>query len=203
MALRAVGAGVGRTGTTSLKAALEQLLDAPCYHMFEVMEHPEHLPHWQQAVDTGDAAWDEVFDGYGAAVDWPVASFYRELMNRYPDAVVILSTRDADGWWKSASSTIFSPEVLMSDRVSPEWRDMVIGMMSTRFSPALDDPEAMKAAYAAHNAAVRASVPTDRLLEWQPGDGWEPICAALELPVPVAPFPHLNTGDEFRSQFEV
>src|SRR5205823_714771 len=109
MTLRLVGAGLGRTGTHSLKLALEQLLGAPCYHMFEVLQHPDHIPVWQQAVDGAGSGtdWDAVFSGYRSAVDWPVAAFWRELADAYPDAVVLLSVRPADEWWRSADKTIW------------------------------------------------------------------------------------------------
>ncbi len=200
MGLRVVGAGLGRTGTNSLQLALQRLLDEPCYHMVEVFGHPEHIPVWQRAVDGRPVDWDALFDGYGAAVDWPVAAFWRELSLHYDDALVLLSTRrDAETWWRSASETIFQ----VGTRPRPDdptfgaQYDMVHAMFATRFTPAWQDEGAAKAAYEAHNAAVRAEVP-DRLLEWQPGDGWEPICAALDLPVPAEPFPHVNTTDDFR-----
>src|SRR5581483_5643355 len=107
MTLRVVGAGVGRTGTHSLKLALEQLLGAPCYHMLEVFGHPEHVPSWAAAADGSLTDWDAIFTGYGAAVDWPAAAFWREISAAYPDALVLLSVRDPDSWWKSASNTIW------------------------------------------------------------------------------------------------
>src|SRR6478752_2424623 len=107
MALQVVGAGLGRTGTASLQAALEQLLDARCYHMLEVFGKPDVAATWSRAVDGDSPHWDELLGEYGATVDWPAAAFWRELSDAYPDAIVLLSTRDADGWWKSVSNTIF------------------------------------------------------------------------------------------------
>jgi len=197
--LRVVGAGLGRTGTHSLKLALETLLGAPCYHMLEVFEHPEHVPLWQQAVDTGNAPWDELFRDYAAAVDWPVGSFYREVADAYPDAVVLLSTRDADSWWRSADATIFNfPRMELPPEMAG-WLGMITDMMATRFTAQLDDEAAAKAAYERHNAEVRSTIPAERLVEWHPGDGWEPLCDALGVPVPDEPFPHVNTTAEFRA----
>src|SRR5207253_5577073 len=168
VALRVVGAGVGRTGTNSLKVALEQLLGGPCYHMFEVMQHPEHVPLWSQAVRGELGNWDEILGDYVAAVDWPVASFWPELVEANPDALVLLSTRDsADTWWTSAHNTIFT---FMTADLPPEmheWREMVVAMMRTRFTDRLDDEAEAKAAYGRHNEAVRRAVPEERLLEWQ------------------------------------
>ena len=107
MTIKVVGAGVGRTGTHSLKVALEQLLGGPCYHMFEVMGHPDHIALWQAAADDEDPQWDRIFDGYAATVDWPAASFWREIADHYPDAKVLLSTRPTDAWWASANQTIW------------------------------------------------------------------------------------------------
>jgi hypothetical protein len=200
MSLRVVGAGLGRTGTHSLQLALQELLDAPCYHMMEVIGHPEHIEIWQRAIEGKPVQWDPVFDGYAAAVDWPAAAFWRELSARSPDALVLLSVRDADKWWKSASSTIFET----ADRPRPEdppfgaVHDMVESMLTRCFTPAWREEDAAKAAYEAHNAAVRVAVPADRLVEWHPGDGWEPICAALGVEMPSVPFPHVNTTEDFR-----
>jgi hypothetical protein len=200
MTLRIVGAGLGRTGTTSLKAALEQLLDAPCYHMVEVFGNPEAAMTWSRAVDGELPDWDEFLAGYRATVDWPAATFWPELSEAYPDAKVLLSTRDADAWWTSASNTIFESMQVEIEPDSPfaAQREMILNLLHSRFTLNWDDPDAAKAAFLRHNADVRARVPADRLVEWHPGDGWGPLCAALDLPEPDVPYPHVNTTDEFR-----
>ena len=194
MTLRVVGAGMGRTGTHSLKLALERLVAEPCYHMFECIERPEHMLLWTAAAQGDSPDWDELFSGYGAAVDFPASAFWPELVQAYPDALILLSVRDTEGWWRSASETIF-PAVL-SQPQGP-FRDMLDALWSARFTLAVDDESAAKAAYEAFNDRVRAEAPPERLLEWHPGDGWGPICAALGLPVPDEPFPHANTKAEF------
>jgi hypothetical protein len=191
--LRLVGAGLGRTGTLSLKLALERLLGAPCYHMLEVFTHPAHVSAWHAAAQGRPTDWSALFRGYAATVDWPGASFYRELMDAYPDAVVLLSVRDPEAWWKSAHATIF-PSIR---RAPPEWRAMVETMMSARFTGALEDRDACISAFERHNAEVRRVVPASRLLEWRASDGWGPLCAALGLPVPAEPFPHANSTEDF------
>jgi hypothetical protein len=199
MTLRVVGAGLGRTGTNSLKLALERLVGEPCYHMYEVMRHPHHVPMWAAAARGEPVDWHALFADFGATVDWPSATFWRELADAYPDAVVLLSTRrSAAEWWRSADDTIF---MHLREPTMPgmeEWRAMVDVAIVERFPGVPDDADAAMASYEAHNAAVRTAVPADRLLDWQPGDGWGPICAALGVPVPDEPFPHVNTTDDFR-----
>jgi Sulfotransferase domain len=199
LALRVVGAGLGRTGTHSLKLALERLLDAPCYHMIEVLGHPEAVPRWRDAI-AGEPRWDDIYAGYAAAVDWPTSAFWRDLMRAAPDAIVLLSVRDADGWWTSASHTIFeSMQRMEGDDPVPGFGDMVTALLTERFTPHWGDRSEAIAAYERHNDAVRAAVPSDRLLEWHPGDGWGPLCAALDVGLPDEPFPHVNTTEEFRA----
>jgi hypothetical protein len=197
MELAVVGAGVGRTGTHSLKIALEQLLDAPCHHMLEILGDPVQVPAWTDAIEGRPVDWSTLLTRYRALVDWPGASFWPELSAANPDALVLLSVRDPESWYRSASNTIF----LAFDHMPPElapWMGAVRKLLHDRFSDRLDDPTAMMDAFARHNDAVRAEIPAGRLLEWSPGDGWEPICDRLGLPVPTEPFPVTNTTDEFR-----
>jgi len=201
MALKVVGAGLGRTGTHSLKLALEQLLGGPCYHMVELFPRPEHIPVWHRAIRGEQVDWAALFDGFIAAVDWPAAAVWREVADAYPEAVVLLSVRDsAEAWWRSFSQTILEvmrrAEAAGSD---PDPWHAMLGDMLRRFSPDGLGPDAAMAAYEAHNREVRDAVAADRLVEWRPGDGWGPICAGLGLPEPAEPFPHVNTTDEFQA----
>lgn len=204
MALQIVGAGVGRTGTNSLKLALEQLLGGPCYHMIEVFGRPEHVPAWHAAYTGGPVDWPGLFADFRAAVDWPAAGRWRQLAAAFPDAPVLLSTRNsADEWFASADGTIF--EVIRRSAAPANtsdggdaWRAMAGAMMHS-FSPAGLDRASAIDAYERHNAEVRAEVPAARLVEWRPGDGWEPLCRALGVAVPGEPFPHVNTSAEFRA----
>jgi hypothetical protein len=201
MTVRVVGAGLGRTGTNSLKVALEQLLGGTCYHMAEVFGRPDDIATWQDAVDGRPVDWHALFRDFTAAVDWPVVGFWPEIAAAYPDAIVLLSTRSsAQAWWKSADETIFAVTRRAVDEAGPmrDQMHMIRGLFD-RFSPGWDDAATAQRAYEEHNATVRATVPRERLVDWQPGDGWEPICAALGVPVPDAPFPHTNTKDDFRA----
>jgi Sulfotransferase domain len=207
MALRVVGAGLGRTGTASLKLALERLLGRPCYHAYELTNRhlDEHVPLWHEAVRGREPDWNDVYRDYAATVDWPGASFWRSLAQAYPDAVVLLSTRDTEDWFRSADATIidFTRRTAEQGVASwtPEmqaWYSMILELFETRFVPAPFEEHAAKQAYERHNAEVRAEVPADRLLEWHPGDGWAPLCERLGVPVPDEPFPHINHMDTWR-----
>ena len=201
MTLRVVGAGLGRTGTHSLKLAFEQLFGAPCYHMLEISQHPEDIVQWQSAAEGVMPDWHQLFANYRAAVDWPASAYWSELADAFPDAIVVLSTRPTDEWWRSADRTIWAVSRLPvpPDPVAQAQMTMVKLMLSERFTPQWSDETASKVAYERHNERVRATVAPERLVEWQPGDGWARLCAALELPVPDTEFPHVNTTDEFRA----
>ena len=195
--LKVVGAGVGRTGTHSLKIALEQLLGGTCHHMVEVFAHPDEVPVWTDAIDGKSIDWPALMQGYRAQVDWPGGSFWPELSAANPDALVLLSTRDPDAWFTSCSNTIFAGLRQMVDG-GDQWMAAMLRLFKERFSDQIQDRDAMVAAYEKHNDAVRAAIPEERLLEWTPSDGWEPICERLGVPVPSEPFPVTNTTKEFR-----
>jgi hypothetical protein len=201
MSLKVVGAGVGRTGTNSLKVALETLLGDPCHHMFEVISDPSQIPAWTNAIDGGAVDWATMpAAGFGSLVDWPGASFWPELSAANPDALVLLSVRDPESWYRSASNTIF----LIFDNCPPElkpWFETMRALLGERFSDQLDNPTAMMDAFERHNAAVRQAVAPDRLLEWTLGDGWDPICDRLGVDVPDQPFPATNALNDWRANF--
>jgi len=205
--MKLIGAGLPRTATLSQKIALEMLGMGPCYHMVDVLGNLDRAAQWRQALD-GPARWDEIFDGYESTVDWPGAYFYEELMETYPDAKVLLSARDADAWENSMRETIwgiFYGDCLMKDlsnargRVDQRWFDY-IGMMKEMWqrSGLLDAAGgADGAAMQRYNEEVQERVPSDRLLVWTAGDGWEPLCQFLEVDVPDAPFPRVNDQKGF------
>jgi hypothetical protein len=198
MQLKVVGAGVGRTGTHSLKVALEQLLGGPCHHMIEILGDPSQVPGWTDAIEGRPVDWSALLSAYRAIVDWPGGAFWREISAANPDALILLSVRDPEAWYRSASNTIFHTFDNMPPEVQP-WMTSVRKLLHDRFSDRFDDPAAMIDAFERHNAAVRAEVPASRLLEWTPGDGWDPICERLGLAVPAEAFPVTNTTDDFRA----
>jgi len=195
--LRVIGAGLGRTGTHSLKLALERLLGAPCYHMAEIFQRPQDIPIWHAAANGERVDWHALFADYAAAVDWPPAAFWPQIADAFPDAIIVLSVRDAAGWWKSASSTILATyQRGPKPDDHPGWR----AMFSNTFTPDFLDETAAKAAFDRHNADVRKRAPANRLVEWRATDGWGPLCAALGVPVPAEPFPVSNTSEQFRAR---
>jgi len=195
-----IGAGFGRTGTNSMRLALEQLGFGPCHHMYEVMTKPRLVPFWEAAVTDGSANWEELFQGYRSTVDWPACDFWAPLSETFPDARVLLTTRSAESWWKSVSKTIFTS--LQDDSVHPDPHRQRVGAMvrklaSRTFGDRLNDRAHCMAVFEAHNAAVEAAIPEGRRLTYHVGDGWEPLCAWLGAPVPDTPFPKTNSREEF------
>jgi len=200
--LRVIGAGLGRTGTNSLKVALERLLDAPCYHMLEVQRRLTDAQVWLDALHGRPAGLRELLADYAATVDWPAAALWQWLAKEHPDAVVLLSLRDdAATWLRSARATIM-PVAEPDWHDDPDWASMreMDEAMFAAFDPHWRDDAAAKAAYDRHVETVRREVAPERLVEWRPGDGWEPLCTALGVPVPNEPFPHVNSTAEFTAR---
>ena len=206
MALSVIGAGMPRTGTLSLKKALERLGFGPCHHMTEVFADPASWPLWDRVADGEAVDWGEVFAGWRATTDAPGCWFYRELAERYPDAKLILTERDPDRWFDSMAATIFSAEHRQTMQASPVGQ--IIRKLSTRKMPAAapvagswapPGREVMTAMFRAHSAAVCAAIPPERLLIYRVTEGWGPLCAFLGVGVPNEPFPQVNNPDEFRT----
>jgi hypothetical protein len=212
--LHVIGAGFGRTGTLSLKAALEQLLGGPCYHMAEVYAHMDHAPAWTAATQGDMAPVTRVLESYVATVDWPACALWSELAAANPYAKVLLSTRPTERWWSSYEATIHTllsmqPSEMPEDvALPPELEAMMAMVQATMFDRSFhtDDytaltAEDLQAAYERHNDAVRAAAPVDRFLEFDVVQGWEPLCAFLGVPVPSEPFPNVNDREQFWATF--
>lgn len=208
--MQLIGAGLPRTATLSQKAALERLGLGPCYHMTSVMGDLDEVSRWKAALDDPARAAD-VLDDYEATVDWPGSFYVAELIERYPNAPVLLSVRDGDAWARSMRATIFDAlygDSLMAHMsqaraaVEPQWRAYTELMREMwRRSGLITGPETsdawMATAMERYNEEIRRLVPARRLLEWSPSDGWEPLCAFLGREVPDEPFPNVNDGDSF------
>jgi Sulfotransferase domain len=206
--MRVIGAGFGRTGTMSLKAALEELGFGPCYHMLDLLDHPEWAPMWQAAVDGDHVDWDEVFDGFQATVDWPGASFYEELAEHYPDAPVVLTVRDPDDWYESTRRTIYAAreaamagELGPAEVAAPPAVMQIIGTLiwERTFGGRFLDREHAIAMFNRHTDRVKAAIPRGRLLVHEIKDGWEPLAMFLGVDLPDTEFPRLNDTAAFRA----
>jgi hypothetical protein len=193
MALKIVGSGLGRTGTKSLQSALNMLGVGPCHHMAEVFAHPESMGLWV-AAGAGKPDWDAIFADYNAMVDYPGAHYWRELVAYYPGAKVLHTVRDADAWFESTQATIFAPD-------SMALREGPMGDFFKSFTgnirDHLQDRVFMTDYFRRHTEAVIAAIPKDRLLIYESGQGWEPLCKFLNVPLPDAPYPSENSRAEF------
>lgn len=209
--MRLIGAGLPRTGTLTQKLALEQLGLGPCYHWVNVIADLDQVELWERALD-GEAPWDEVFAGCGSTVDWPGGYFYRELMDVYPEAKVLLSVREPEAWERSFRETIWTMShgrslmPLLSHaraEVDPRWRrylalvDRMFWGPQGTFADGHAEPARMIEQMVRHNEQVIGAVPAERLLVWEVGEGWEPLCEFLEVDVPDEPLPHANDRGTF------
>lgn len=209
--LKVIGAGFGRTGTLSMKAALEELGFGPCYHMSEVFSNPPHLAYWVAATEGKSVDWKDFLKNYQATVDWPACAFYAELMRIYPDAKVLLTVRNPESWYESVSSTIYpisrratgSPfivliaRLLFSDRLRVGRMVNVLIWQQT-FDGKFEDKEYALAIFQRHIEEVKKNVPPEKLLIYDVKQGWEPLCAFLDVEIPTdKPFPHLNERANF------
>lgn len=197
MAVDVIGAGLGRTGTSSLKLALERLGFTPCHHMTELIRHPETALLWERAAEGECVDWDALLAGYRATTDWPACAFYRQLAAHYPAAKLILTVRDPESWFRSTQATIFSDAHLAATEARPHGA-FVRKCIVASFGGRMHDREHLIAAYERHNAEVRRSVAPQRLLVYDVCEGWGPLCRFLSVPVLEEPFPCANTTDDFR-----
>jgi hypothetical protein len=197
--MQVIGAGVGRTGTYSLKLAINRLGLGPCHHMEAVLQDMAvQVPLWSDAVE-GRPDWQKIYRGFASAVDWPTACFFRELVATYPEAKFVLTLRDPDRWADSFAATIYKL-LAGRDLDSPDkraWLEMADRVITrTGFPPGLGQ-NALRNAFVAHNEAVKATIPADRLLVYEVQHGWGPLCEFLGTPVPDEPFPRTNDRVEF------
>ncbi len=198
-----IGAGFGRTGTLSLKVALEQLGFGPCLHMIPLLQDPDTSALIRKAAGGDIDVLDVALDGYRSTVDWPMTYFWRELADRHPAAKVILTVRDPQKWYDSADRTIHA--VANGGRESDGFDPDVMGMVDATvwdgtFGGRFADRGAAVKIFEEHNARVRREIAADRLLVFEVAQGWAPLCSFLEVPVPSAPFPRLNDTAAFNEQ---
>lgn len=215
MSIKIIGAGLPRTGTNTLKASLEELGYQKTYHMKELLMRPEDLPHWNALQQTGTTHWDELYEGYQATVDFPAYPWYKEHLERYPDAKVILTVRPFENWYTSVKSTIW--------QAGPQTLPQKLGMMSKLlFNPRLrsvikcvkfakghifqdhfqgrfEDKAHTEKLFHQHNEEVQSYVPAEKLLVYDVREGWGPLCEFLGKSEPADPLPHLNKKEDFKT----
>lgn len=200
MALSIIGAGVGRTGTASLKVALEMLGTGQSYHMSDVLQDPERVKTWIE-VANGNADWDKIFEGFGSSVDYPGCTFWKALADYYPEAKIILTVRDPVRWFESIDETIMSQMLVEGTKGSPFGELMqriVWGTVDNR----MQEKDFMVSYFENRNKEIIESVPAERLLVFKVKEGWGPLCEFLSLPVPDEDFPHINSREETRALIE-
>ena len=209
MALQVVGAGFGRTGTLSLKNALEKIGFGPCYHMMEVFPRPEHVAMWHKLAMTGAMDWDLVFRGFKATVDWPGARWWREIAARYPEAKVLLSVRDPEAWYKSMTDTIYQPmksgipaAAAVPEMVRQQNEMVRKAIISDTFDNRFEDKAYAIDVFQRHVDEVKKTIAPARLLVFDVREGWAPLCRFLEVPVPSDPFPRLNDTASTRAMIK-
>jgi hypothetical protein len=197
MALKVVGSGLGRTGTKSLQTALNMLGFGPCHHMVEVFAHPESMPLWV-AAGAGRPDWDAIFAGYQSMVDYPGAAYWRELAAYYPDAKVLHSVRDPDHWFESTQATIFAPDGGAAQAMSSDGpMSAFFKSFSAAFRDHLHDRAFLIDYFQRHTSEVKSAIPPERLLVYEVGQGWEPLCKLLGVAIPDAPYPTENSRADF------
>jgi hypothetical protein len=197
--VQVIGAGFGRTGTLSLKGALQAIGFDPCYHMIETFERPDQCALWLQAERGEPVDWLALLAGYRATVDWPGCRFYRQLMEAFPKAKVILTVRDPESWYDSVNATIHTRPAGREPQRDDDIRTQMVravvweGSLDGRF----DDRMAAIDIFRRHIDEVKHTVPADRLLAFEVRQGWGPLCDFLDVERPAAPFPHLNETKVF------
>ncbi|MGB2710190.1 MAG: sulfotransferase family protein [Conexibacter sp.] len=210
--VQVIGAGFGRTGTWSLKAALEEIGFGPSFHMIDLLKHPDRAAMFLAALQGEEVDWNEVFDGYRSTVDWPGCTFYRRILAAYPDAKVILSVRDPDKWYESAKKTIYALKEAAArgalEGDGPGAPPEVLGMIrtliwDTTFEDRFADKDFAIEVFERHNEEVKRVVPAAQLLVYEIQQGWAPICEFLGVEAPGGEFPHLNDAETFRQMFGV
>jgi hypothetical protein len=194
MPLKVIGAGYPRTGTASLKLALEQLGFGPCHHMREVIMNPPSAPLFVEAAK-GRPDWDAIFRDFNSCTDAPACTFWRELADYYPEAKILLSVRDPEAWFESTQATVFGP-MMAARAVGTPLEEFFRLCVFKDFGEKIHDRDFMLEQFARHTEEVKRDAPPDRLLVFYVREGWSPLCAFLGVEVPPTPFPRTNTREE-------
>lgn len=206
--MKVIGSGFGRTGTLSLKMALEQLGFGPCYHMEEVLKRPKHIQVWHDVSYSKPVNWQSLFQGFQSTVDFPASVCYQKLMAAFPEAKVIHTVRDPERWHNSTSETIYQ-----ASSIFPRWLQKVVKpigrviemqerlIWQNLLEGSFENRERAIEIFQQHTEEVKRLVPADRLLIFSVKEGWEPLCRFLDVPVPDTPFPHVNDRETMIKRF--
>ncbi|KAI0160512.1 efflux pump antibiotic resistance protein [Xylariaceae sp. FL1272] len=212
--------GFSRTGTSTMQTAL-RILGVPCYHAFELYDHVDHCADWNRALDakfSGEGKaftrveWDSLLADYGAVTDVPAIAFSEDLIAAYPEAKVVLVERDIDKWYKSFDENVIKhlydfasnlvanldkwflgPPVSVHHRWARGWM---------RAGTKTEMQQKAKEHYRKHYENVRKITPSSRLLEYELGTGWEPLCQFLGKPIPNVPFPRVNESQAMEAKIQ-
>lgn len=218
MELQVIGTGLARTGTMSLKVALEQLLSGNCFHVIEWLKDPQRTTILKKGYKKNEIDWSAFYEGFASAVDYPTCLFYQQLLEINPDLKVIHTVRDFDSWYASVKETVYRGKpksaqdifrmiknmMLSADfrRVAPVFmlNDKLIwqGQFESRF----EDKEFMREKYRQHEEEVKKTVKEEHLLIYNIKDGWEPLCEFLHVPAPKTVFPKSNERQEFNRKMD-
>jgi hypothetical protein len=209
--MQVIGAGFGRTGTMSLKAALERLGFGPCFHMIDLIRNPEPLPYWQAAANGEQVDWTEALAGWESTIDWPGCTYWEEMAETWPDAPILLSVREPEAWYRSTLNSIHEAKEMAlrgelqgntEEAPDPATMQMINGLIwNGTFEGRFTDKEFALEVFRRHNEDVKSKVPSDRLLVYEIKDGWEPLCDFLGVEAPDESMPHLNDTESFRNMF--
>tara|TARA_A100001037_G_C15137723_1_gene631999 strand:+ start:725 stop:1375 length:651 start_codon:yes stop_codon:yes gene_type:complete len=202
MAISVIGAGWGRTGTLTMKYALETLGYLKCHHMAEVINNPGEDQRWLAAYEGEATNWNDFLADYQATVDWPSCHFYKELADYYPEAKVILTVRDPETWYESARETIFRviKQGIKNRKVETKSNLGYQLVIKAALNGDTSKENAIRK-FKAHIETVKQNIDPARLLMFEVKNGWEPLCSFLEKRIPDEPFPKINTRDEFEGIF--
>ncbi len=214
MTLRIIGVGWGRTGTLSLKTALEILRFGPCYHMTELLKNPEHVSQWQRALNGDSVDWDSIFKGYESAVDYPTCQYWDLLGRHFKDAKYILTIRDADTWYESVKSTIYSTKpnllsrlIMMTMLPFSRHKRLLLDVFKyieksiweIDFEGRFEDKKYAIQKFNDHINEILSTIKSEKLLVYDIKSGWNPLCKFLSVDVPTdVPFPNLNKREQFK-----
>jgi hypothetical protein len=201
-----------------MQAALD-ILGIPCWHSYFLFSNVADCALWSEALDAKfhnkgttftRKEWDQVLGSWGGATDAPVIAFAHELQECYPEAKVLLVERDTEKWYKSFNDTViansWNPVLLALTRLDP-WLVGPMGTMHHKWirgwmgaTSKKEMQEKARPFYEAYNAHVKAITPEGKLLVYELGSGWEPLCEFLGKPVPEVPFPKVNETEQLNEK---